>query len=192
MPFCPFSRDIASQTEVVVQQLKRPCLLYLLFYDALSHHAYAFLLVSVNLEKDLSTQEEMPTQEEMSPQAEMPAQIKFVSHNKEWQRKRRWQHNTTQHCWTKIEFREALAVKHFKTLTVGVTILTLFSEPSAGFCSLDSHTLFLFLKITADFRFPHTCTIRLTHFVAAWAPDDPHYDPGPVHMSLYVWVTWDW
>jgi len=33
----------------------------LLFYDTLSHHAYVFLFVSVNLEADLSTQEEMPT-----------------------------------------------------------------------------------------------------------------------------------
>jgi len=25
-----------------------------------------------------------------------------------------------------------------------------------------------------------------------YSPDDPHYGFGPVHMSLYVWVTWDW
>ena len=57
MPFCPFPRGIASQTEGGGQQLKTrmPCLLCLLFYDALSHHAYVFLLVSVNLEADLPT-----------------------------------------------------------------------------------------------------------------------------------------
>ena len=25
-----------------------------------------------------------------------------------------------------------------------------------------------------------------------YSPDDPHYGFGPVHMSLYVRVTWDW
>ena len=68
MPFCPFPRGIASQTEGGGQQLKMPCLLCLLFYDAPSHHAYVFLLVSVKLEADLPTQEEMPAHEEMPPQ----------------------------------------------------------------------------------------------------------------------------
>jgi len=67
MSFCPFPGGIASQTEGGGQQLKMPCLLCLLFYDALSHNAYVFLLVSVNLEADLPTQEEMPAQEEMPP-----------------------------------------------------------------------------------------------------------------------------
>ena len=74
MPFCPFPGGIASQTEGGGQQLKMPCLLCLLFYDALSHHAYVFLLVSVNLEADLPTQEEMPAQKEMPPHEEMPMQ----------------------------------------------------------------------------------------------------------------------
>jgi len=72
MSFCSFPGSIASQTEGGEQQLKMPCLLCLLFYDALSHHAYVFLLVSVNLETDLPTQEEMPAQEEMPPHEEMP------------------------------------------------------------------------------------------------------------------------
>jgi len=74
MPFCPFPGGIASQTEGGGQQLKMPCLLYLLFYDELSHHAYVFLLVSVNLEADLPTREEMPAQEEMPLHEEMPTQ----------------------------------------------------------------------------------------------------------------------
>jgi len=77
-----------SQTEGGGQQLKMPCLLCLLFYDALSHHAYVFLVVSVNLEADLPTQGEMPAQEEMPPHEEM-------QHNKEWQHKRRRQRKTT-------------------------------------------------------------------------------------------------
>jgi len=88
MPFCPFPGGIASQTEGGGQQLKRPCLLYFLFYDALSHHAYVFLLLSVNLEADLPTQEEMPAQEEWH-------RTKRCQRNKEWQRKRRRQHKTT-------------------------------------------------------------------------------------------------
>jgi len=63
MPFCLFPGGIASQTEGGGQQRKMPCLLCLLFYDALSHHAYVFLLVSVNLEADLPTQEKIPAQE---------------------------------------------------------------------------------------------------------------------------------
>jgi len=54
----------------------------------------------------------------------------------------------------KIEFREALTVKHSKNLTAGATILTLFSESSADSRSLDSRNLSLFLKASADFRFP--------------------------------------
>ena len=88
MPFCPFPSCIPSQTEGGGQQLKMPCLLCLVFYDALSHHAYVFLLVSVNLETDLPTQEEMPAQEEM------PC-TKRCQRNKEWQRKRRRQHKIT-------------------------------------------------------------------------------------------------
>jgi len=66
-------------TEGGGQQLKMPCLLCLLFHDALSHHAYVFLLVSVNLEADLSTQEEMPTSEEMPPHEEMPTQSRMAT-----------------------------------------------------------------------------------------------------------------
>ena len=62
--------------------------------------------------------------------------------------------NTRQHCCTKIEFQEALTVKHPKTITAGARILTLFSETSADSRVLDSRTLSLFLKTLADFRFP--------------------------------------
>jgi len=55
-------------------ELRMPCFLCLLFYDALSHHAYVFLLASVNLEADLPTQEEIPAPEEMPPHEEMPTQ----------------------------------------------------------------------------------------------------------------------
>jgi len=65
---------IASQTEGGGQQLKMPCLLCLLFYDVLSHHAYVFLLVSVKLEADLPTQEEMPLQYGMATQEETATQ----------------------------------------------------------------------------------------------------------------------
>jgi len=51
-----------------------PSLLCLLFYDALSHHAYVFLLVRVKFEADVPTQEEMPTQEGMATQEEMATQ----------------------------------------------------------------------------------------------------------------------
>ena len=79
VPFCPFAGGIAaggiaSQTEGCGQQLKMPCLLCLLFYDTLSHHAYVFPLASENLEADLLTQEEIPTSEEMPPHEEMPTQ----------------------------------------------------------------------------------------------------------------------
>jgi len=74
MPFYPFPRGIASQTEGGGQRWKMPSLLCLLFYDALSHHAYVFLFVSVNLEAELPTQEEMLTQEEIPPHKEMPTQ----------------------------------------------------------------------------------------------------------------------
>jgi len=79
MPFCPFPRGIASQTEGGGQQLKMPCLLCILFYDALSHHAYVFLLVSVNFVSDLPTQEEMPPQKEMPPHEEMPTQSRMAT-----------------------------------------------------------------------------------------------------------------
>jgi len=44
--------------------------------------------------------------------------------------------------------------KYPKTLTLGDTILTLFSEPSADSRSLDFRNFSLFLKTSADFRFP--------------------------------------
>ena len=68
----------------------------------------------------------------------------------------------------KIQFREALTVKHPKTvaLNAGAAILTLFSEPSADSRALDTRTLLLFLKTSADFRFPNPHTIRPTHFAA--------------------------
>jgi len=63
----------------------------------------------------------------------------------------------------KIQFREALTVKHPETvaLNAGAAILT-----SADSRSLDSRTLLLFLKTSADFRFPDPRTIRPTHFAA--------------------------
>jgi len=42
----------------VTKQLEIPSLLYLLFYDAFSDHAFLFLCVSIHLEADLSTEEE--------------------------------------------------------------------------------------------------------------------------------------
>jgi len=39
-----------------------PSLLYLLFYDAFSDHAFVFLFVSMYLETDLPTPQETPTQ----------------------------------------------------------------------------------------------------------------------------------
>jgi len=39
-----------------------PSLLYLLFYDAFSNHAFVFLCVSMHLETDLPTPQETPTQ----------------------------------------------------------------------------------------------------------------------------------
>jgi len=49
-------------------------LLYLLFYDAFSHHIYVFLFVSVNPATEMATQEEMTTQEEMATQDEIGTQ----------------------------------------------------------------------------------------------------------------------
>jgi len=54
---------------------------WLLFYDALSNHAYVFLFARMHLEAGLPTQEEMHC-------------TKTCQRNEEWQRKRRWQDKT--------------------------------------------------------------------------------------------------
>jgi len=77
-------------------------------------------------------------------------------------------------CWMKIEFREALTVKHLKTLPLAPRSLRCFPNP---LLILDLFTVALcctlFLKSSADFRFPRT--IPLTHFAAAWS-----IQPNPV------------
>jgi hypothetical protein len=67
----------------------------------------------------------------------------------------------------KIEFREALTIKHPKTFTVGAAILTLFSEPPADSRYLDSRTLSLFLKTSANLQFSNPHTIPFNHLAAA-------------------------
>jgi len=68
MPFCPFPEGMGSQTEGRMQRRTMPSLLCLLFYDALSHHAYVFLFVRMHLETELPTQEEILLHKDMPTQ----------------------------------------------------------------------------------------------------------------------------
>jgi len=62
----------------------------------------------------------------------------------------------------KIEFQEALTVKHPKTLPLAPRSLHSFSKPLLIF---DLSTPALLLKSSADFRFPPI--IQFTHFTTA-------------------------
>jgi len=68
MPLCPFLEGMGSQTEGGVQRRTMPSLPCLLFYDALSHHAYVFLFAKMHFEAGL------PTQKEILPHEDTPTQ----------------------------------------------------------------------------------------------------------------------
>jgi len=71
--------------------------------DALPNHVYVFLFVRVNPESEMLTQEEMPTQQEIQG-----IRNYNISDNA------RRDGNARRACPTKIEFQEALTVKHPK------------------------------------------------------------------------------
>jgi len=62
MAFCPLPEGMGSQTEGGVQWRTMPSLLFLLFHDALSHHAYVFLFARMHLQAGLPTQEDTTAQ----------------------------------------------------------------------------------------------------------------------------------
>jgi len=59
---CPRVIHYADDTVLLFPQL--PFLLCLLFFDALSHHVYVFLFVSVNPETEIASHDETTTQDQ--------------------------------------------------------------------------------------------------------------------------------
>jgi len=79
MLFCVFPGSMGRPPEGGVQKLMMPSLLCLLFFDAFSDHACAFLCVSMHLEAELLTHEEIPTQCGMATQEWMTTQCDQAS-----------------------------------------------------------------------------------------------------------------